>query len=222
MNEMIEPLPSVIGISGAFGAGKDAVADILSRRFDYARRAFADVLRGEAAECVNGTVDPECAPEDIRGVLARLRGSAGQSSAAIYQKPTSPDVRRLLQWWGTEYRRFQDPEYWIKAMDRLPRPYLLTVPDVRFRNELDWIRSVGGQSWKVERPGGFYQYEASAIKGHLSERDLEGAEFNAVLCNSGTLEDLEREVERCMGIAGDLQTSAKHCGFRELQTSAKC
>lgn len=59
----------------------------------------------------------------------------------------------LLQWWGTEYRRAQDPDYWVKKMfATVPKETdLVLITDVRFPNEAQGITQRGGYTIKVER-----------------------------------------------------------------------
>ncbi|HKL27470.1 MAG TPA: hypothetical protein VJ910_14690 [Desulfuromonadales bacterium] len=111
-------------------------------------------------------------------------------------------VRRILQWWGTEYRRAQDPDYWTKAWDRkiagldLDRTLIL-VDDVRFGNELDMIRTRDGLIVKIERPG------FGGANSHSSETSLDGyAAWDGVIVNDGSLEDFRRKAEEL--IAGFL------------------
>ncbi|MCM2263962.1 MAG: hypothetical protein NDI73_02105 [Desulfuromonadales bacterium] len=107
---------------------------------------------------------------------------------------TSVTVRRLLQWWGTEYRRAQDPDYWTKAWGRKIEQYDLTrtpilVDDVRFMNELEVIRTHGGLIVKIERPG------FSGANNHSSETSLDGFNnWDAVVVNNGTLEEFRAKI----------------------------
>lgn len=62
--------------------------------------------------------------------------------------------RTLLQWWGTDYRRAQDPNYWVKQFkERLKKdnPDVALVTDVRFENEAEAIHDLGGYLVKVTR-----------------------------------------------------------------------
>ena len=67
-----------------------------------------------------------------------------------------PKPRSLLQWWGTEYRRAKDPDYWVKRLARTLEehaPDVALITDVRFRNEVDFIHKQGGYVVKCERLG---------------------------------------------------------------------
>lgn len=109
-------------------------------------------------------------------------------------------VRRILQWWGTEYRRAEDPDYWTKAWGRKIEQYDLTslnilVDDVRFMNEVNVIRAHGGRLVKIERPG------FTGANNHSSETALDGYRaWDAVLDNNGTLEEFRAQVGRLAAV----------------------
>jgi hypothetical protein len=81
--------------------------------------------------------------------------------------------RTLLQWWGTDYRRAQDPNYWVKRLqETLDRdnPEIALITDVRFRNEADTIHKMGGFLVKVTRT----TKPDVKVPAHPSEQDLDG------------------------------------------------
>jgi len=108
---------------------------------------------------------------------------------------TLVSVRRILQWWGTEYRRAQDPDYWTKAWEaalaELPdRSAHLLVDDVRFHNEVDAVQRNGGVLIRVERPG------FNGANDHSSENSLDDFnDWNMILLNDGSLEQFLGQVE---------------------------
>lgn len=108
---------------------------------------------------------------------------------------TAVTVRRILQWWGTEYRRAQDADYWTKAWSRkiegfdLAKTHIL-IDDVRFMNELRTIKGHGGLIVKIERPG------FDGANNHASETSLDNyAEWDHVVVNDGTLDDFKVKIE---------------------------
>jgi len=115
----------------------------------------------------------------------------------IQDKPgqTAVTVRRILQWWGTEYRRAQDPDYWTKAWGRevdalVQSDRLVLVDDVRFINELNVIRDHGGLIVKIERPG------FDGANNHSSETSLDGySSWDGKIVNDGTIAQLGAEAE---------------------------
>jgi len=80
--------------------------------------------------------------------------------------------RTLLQWWGTEFRRAQDPDYWVKkTMARISEenPEVALISDLRFPNEVEGIRAAGGYVVRVDRVG-----YVSDVPEHVSEKALDG------------------------------------------------
>ena len=104
-------------------------------------------------------------------------------------------VRRILQWWGTEYRRAQDPDYWTKAWEVKLQGYDLAtthvlVDDVRFVNELEIIKKNGGIFVKIERPG------FNGANNHSSENSLDHySDWDLLIQNDGSLEQFKQQVE---------------------------
>jgi hypothetical protein len=60
---------------------------------------------------------------------------------------------KLLQWWGTEYRRAQDENYWVKkTFAAIPANLdIAIITDVRFPNEAEGVISRGGYTVNVQR-----------------------------------------------------------------------
>lgn len=92
---------------------------------------------------------------------------------------------KLLQWWGTEYRRAQDSEYWVKRLfasipDNLD---IALVTDVRFPNEAKAIEQRGGYTVNVQRlrEDGTQFFDSSRPADHPSETALDGWNWNFYL-----------------------------------------
>ena len=183
--EIARRQPFVIGLAGRMGSGKDTVAALLRMR-GYDRRAFADALRQEVRDAVGAREAPSALPI---GLVAKIRAGV-LTSAMVDQKPMLDDMRRLLQFWGTEYRRSQDPEYWIQRLaESLTTGRYYAISDVRFANEAEFVRRMGGKVWMITGRRG-----DGGIKGHSSERlDFDA---DATIDNSGTIYDLAVAVTR--------------------------
>lgn len=104
-------------------------------------------------------------------------------------------VRRILQWWGTEYRRAQDHDYWTNAWEKKLQQYDLTtthilVDDVRFVNELNIIKKHGGTFIKIERPG------FDGANNHSSENSLDHYDsWDLIIENDGSLAEFKQQAE---------------------------
>lgn len=199
--------PLIIGLTGPAGCGKDTVASILQTHCGAAVLAFADALRSEIVEaycvehiCLTRRDTKEHPMQAL--ALARCLDSSFVNAITVHhmhaglpldvEAPRSP--RQIMQWWGTEYRRKQHPEYWVqKARQSVRwllttlRPPAVVLTDVRFDNEAALVReSLSGYIWQVKRPGCTVQPGA-----HTSE--VCGALFEpaAVINNSHDIRHLQ-------------------------------
>jgi hypothetical protein len=163
----------IIGLSGYARSGKDTVANILVERYGYKRVAFADPIRDLLYD-----VDPFV---DRNISLKSLVDEYGWDVAKSY-----PEVRRLMQDLGLSARRLFGESFWLhQATKSFATSDKVVVADVRFVNEADTLRQNGGQVWRVERPG------TEAVNEHISEHALANYNFDNVITNSSSLEDLE-------------------------------
>lgn len=142
----------VVGIVGLKRAGKDSLCKVIQATFPdkVIRVAFGDAVKREIASLLGVDV------EEIERNKTLLRG--------------------LLQWWGTDVRREQDPNYWIVRTRPLilahPAP-IKVVTDVRFQNEVDVVRDLGGWIVRVNRPGTEYDGHASELLAATCKADYE-------------------------------------------------
>jgi hypothetical protein len=95
--------------------------------------------------------------------------------------------RLLLQFWGTEYRRRQDENYWVnKFFEELEKPQymglVVFVCDVRFPNEFELMHSQDAITVRVIRT------DIPVVSNeHLSETALDGeTRWKHVIYNDGT------------------------------------
>lgn len=109
----------------------------------------------------------------------------------------------LLQRMGTE-RRLCDINHWVRVaawtiaeLDAdAPQRQVVCVPDVRFPNEAEWIKSCGGLLWCVERWGadGRRVIDPSRPADHPSETALDGWAWDGLVCNDSSLKALRGAV----------------------------
>lgn len=103
-------------------------------------------------------------------------------NAEISERAPYGKHSKLLQWWGTEFRRAQDPDYWVKkgtevieAFRRIHPNGVVVVPDVRFFNEVGAIQKMGGELLRVSRinKDGTPYVDPSRDANHSSETELD-------------------------------------------------
>ncbi len=170
-------MATIIGISGKMGVGKTRLACTLCDLHPgWVRMAFGDPVKDEISE--------------VFGFSRRLCNTALGKSTGVstHQAVDHPGaggklpprlimtVREVLQWWGTDVRRAQDPDYWVKAMaarlDDLPGDACVVFDDVRFPNEARMVRERGGLlvrllPWNGWKPGpNADHYSECALDGY--------------------------------------------------------
>jgi hypothetical protein len=197
----------IIGVVGLIGAGKDTIADYLVNIHEFRRDSFAATLK-DACSAVFGW--------DRDMLEGRTR-----SSREWREQPDSWWTQRLghtitpryiLQHWGTEVCRqgFHD-DIWIASLENKLRTAKddVVISDCRFPNEIQAIRKQGGYVIRVVRgtEPGWYELALQANQGnyaaqkalkdlgiHTSETSWIGTQFDRVIDNNGTLDELYAQV----------------------------
>lgn len=172
----------VIGLCGSAGCGKDAVADCLVSRFGYQKIRFAAFLYKMIYQL------PFL--EEHRWIDREWK----ESVHPFYG--VSP--RRMLQTLGTEWGRdLVNTDMWVKIAELMIEQYytskrFFVFPDMRFRNEADWLHKVGGLSVKITRPERRSTIRDQIAIAHSSESYL--FDSHVQFLNDGTLQDLKDKV----------------------------
>lgn len=173
----------ILGMAGLARSGKDTAAAHLIAAHGYERRAFADPIRSALY-----ALDPNV---HVHGRTMRL--AAFVDVVGWDRAKQAPDVRRLLQRLGTEVAREQWGErFWVqRATHDLTPGDRVVFTDVRFPNEADAIRALGGLVIKITRPG-------AGLDASTATHPSEALDFpvDVHIANDGTLEDLHQAVDR--------------------------
>lgn len=106
----------------------------------------------------------------------------------------SMTARHVMQTLGTEWgRNAIAPDFWTRiAFERsafhLNGGQSVVIDDMRFRNELDTVRRLGGTAVRIVRP-------SAAVTGgaHASEGELDLVEMQEIL-NDGTITQLHQKI----------------------------
>lgn len=167
-------------------------------RYDIRKYSFANALRNE-----------------VNSLLSRSKGAVGflvierpthlmQANENFIELPdwvvfdahaeVSPQYpygkhRSLYQWYGSEYRRSIDPDYWVRQLAQcveLEKPQIALIDDMRFENEMAWVKQYG-ETVRVDRDG-------LPPSTHVSETALANTsdeDWSIILENSGSIEDFK-------------------------------
>jgi hypothetical protein len=167
----------IIGLSGYAQSGKDTVAELLCLNYGFKRISFALPMR-DAIYTLNPLVEGN-------NRIVDLVDEYGWDVAKA-----NPEVRRLLQVFGTEVGRSLFGEtFWIdQAFKRAEEYERVVFSDVRFPNEASAIQAKGGDVWRINR------HNHAPVNGHKSEHAMDNFMFKHVLYNDGTIDDLSDEV----------------------------
>lgn len=149
----------VIGLTGLAGSGKSTVANHLVDEWGGHRVPFAAPLKrmlrtfledqgaGLAVACRLTDGDLKEEPSDLLGGATPRR--AMQTLGTEWGRGLSSSL------WIDAWRRAVEDRAWKEAVDG--ETVLIVADDVRFPNEVEAIRSLGGMIIRVERP----------VRGHL-------------------------------------------------------
>lgn len=176
----------VIGFTGHAQSGKDTAANILTQN-GWKRVAYADPLRHLAYRS-NPIVQAYTGNGAAHIRLADLVDREGWDQAKQH-----PDVRLYLQRLGTDgVRDVIGPTTWLNlAEQRIQQlhPKDVVVTDVRFPNEADLIRRLGGTIIRIIRPG-----HQTVKNRHPSESHQTAINPDYTIMNDGTINDLHNWV----------------------------
>lgn len=215
----------VLAVSGKKGSGKDTFTAELGKHLGtpFTMYAFAAELKAEAQQMFNiiEMLHKSGSTEDmivndliqvyrlwsipfiiknmhlfVQGIIEDLKNGISPDS---YKR--SPGVWRGLQLLGTDIRRQQDNDYWVKKtiahiVKKLSEGISVFVSDVRFLNEIKAMEDLGAPTIRMEvtpevqrerligRDGTAPTQEALT---HPSEVSLDDYVFDIVVDNNGSL-----------------------------------
>lgn len=211
----------VLGLAGRAGSGKSAVAEYLVQRYGFMRFSFSDFLYAQVAEAfdlANEDLLRGRATKEVATPLLALENCADDEFDYVVRNMFAPEdhfartphsPRQILQWWGSDYRRAQNGNYWIDQAEQWlastqespqypeHRCNLFVNDSVRFENERQWIKELEGNVWHLRRDA------AAPVASHESETPLPVLEGEREIFNNHTLDYLH------MGVDQLLSTSAK-------------
>jgi|TARA_R110000803_G_scaffold53702_18_gene110154 hypothetical protein len=208
----------IIGICGLIGSGKGTVADFLVEQQGFTKLSFADKLKDGVASVFGW--DREMLEGNTTG-SREWREKVDPYWSTETGSPVTP--RLVLQLFGTDCMRngFYDG-IWVSLVKKqlLDNPTgKFVIPDVRFENEANMIKSIGGELWRAKRGDDpewwpiaqtqlrqqnqkkktnsivvAHKMEDQYPDVHISEWAWCNVDFDATIENNGTVEFLKNRV----------------------------
>lgn len=204
----------IIGVCGFIGSGKDTIADYLVNFHEFRRESFANTLKDAVAQVFGWDRTM------LEGRTAQAREWREQVDPWWAERLGMPQLtpRWILQHWGTNVLRqhFHD-DIWIASVENKLRSSTdnIVISDCRFPNEIKSIKESGGIVVRVKRGDEPEWYDAavSANRGpngnetwalsieklkklnvHASETSWVGTNFDFVLYNNASIDDLYEQI----------------------------
>ena len=174
---VLQSSPNLIkgfALCGEPGNGKSSITQELATILGWQRRSFAGPLKDEVAYAL-GSAELLTFSTNPRAKVPTKIFRDEMDNPAVKDK-----YRTILQWWGTEYRRAQDSEYWIKAFEKSIQfgatGLRFVVDDCRFNNEYEKLRFYGVR-FVLLQPG----ETTRPVQEHASEMDWKGWQYDLSL-----------------------------------------
>lgn len=195
-------LKSIVGFCGYAQSGKDEATKV-AVEMGYVHVALAEKVR-QGVYNINPWVNvirtddeklfvrlrPHSKLTRISEMNVRLRDVVNTIGWDVAK--SIPEVRRLLQYYGTQGAReiFGD-DIWTSTADKYidtKNIEYVAISDVRFSDEVTWLKKKGGNLIKIVRP------DVGPVNGHISDAGIPDEMCDAVINNDSTLEELKEQV----------------------------
>jgi len=156
----------IIGVIGFIGSGKGTVADILVEKQGFVKLSFADAVK-DATAAIFGWQRSLLEGDTLES--REFRETNDEWWSKRFGRDFSP--RLALQLMGTEAgRNVFHKDVWVYALERKMEMYKnVVIADVRFPNEIEWMRSKGGFAVRVVRGMDPAWYDTAIVANKKAE-----------------------------------------------------
>jgi hypothetical protein len=188
--------PYLIGINGEIGCGKTTAVDYLSANYGFNEYMFAEplkriaVLLGFKEKEVFGTQEEQLAINEFWGISGR----------------------RFLQVFGSEVCRdfvpkalndmnFNGLTLWVRLFEKYymeNNNTAVAVSDVRFEDESNTVKRLGGYVVRIERSAGSDTDSKvnDQVDQHVSETQKDKIKPQIIIRNNGSITDLYKKLDQ--------------------------
>jgi hypothetical protein len=188
-------MQKIFSFSGRKQSGKTLLANILRDQYGFKILSFADPIKNVASSIFNISKNQLEKQKDqmfrkpvilTPGNLSKIHESTSIDFNLVNEKFKQPvsSIRQFLQILGTDLIRKHNPD-WHISQTKLEvdknRHSNICFADTRFSNELEFVKSLHGETWFIIRTRGY-----SELSHHISERSLSFQNFDNVIVNNGS------------------------------------
>lgn len=185
----------LIGFLAKSKSGKSLASNYIVSKYKFKSKAFADPLKN-GIKCLFGFTDEQINTE----------------KKEIIDKYWGISPRNVLQIIGTNVVRNNFSElfdnkidgknFWIKNFDKWYKEELkddprskVVITDVRFQNEVDYIKSLGGIIVKIHRP--IIEKNKDNMYNHESEINIDNiTNYHCIILNDNTIDNFYKKIDK--------------------------
>ena len=193
---------NIIGISGKSGSGKSVLKNLLVSEYGAIHLSFADQLKQEIIAFLynsnvkyeqknfyGNTRDREVILQIDKKYLSNMQLFIDKFAQSIKGDIVYFTPRSLMQYWGTDFRRSLNKQYWIDKVEQklnkiskdLNKNKIFVIDDVRFKNEIEWLKKKKGHTIRIIRPE---QFCNKINTTHASETDIDDVTFDVYIVST--------------------------------------
>jgi hypothetical protein len=206
-----------IGISGKANSGKNTLANEIAAVFDWEREDYEVLSFADPIKEMGEIMFPW-----VRGSSPVNRRSIGGWYGASYLRNTEVPrydgiekqdrlllaigddgnfitYRDVLVALGTQGRKWDD-NHWVWVYSHRMKQHTdkhIITPDIRFRNEYEWLHHPTRNYFliRLKRDNSMIPSYIHSLLTETSQDDILDSEFDAVIENNGTLEELQAKIK---------------------------
>lgn len=175
-------MPKIIGFTGIAGSGKDTAANIIKDEYNVDIFALAEPLK-TACKILFNFSNEQLYNTELKEEI---------------DKRWNKTPRQILQWLGTDILRKEINEDFFlinikNRIDSSTKDYIL-ITDIRFDNEAEYIKSLGGKIIKINRDMNLNNGKTTTHSNHITEKGISLELIDIIINNNDTLEDYRKNV----------------------------
>lgn len=185
-----------IAFIGPIGSGKTTMAQTFQESSPGWNLNFASPLKDEVAEFILKTIDGDSVnkipktphnlvnklPEAIKREIQK-EPRINKIKELMADRENKEHFRPILQWWGTDFRRKKNINYWIDQIkifiETAPEDFHIYVDDCRFINEFEYLKANDFKFVMLEGNPDFNN--VNQVQNHASEEDWKNFQIDMIV-----------------------------------------